>query len=99
MSNVLYGDRDFEVTYEYQDRNAFVHLEITNWNKSVLRRLQYVFELIRLRFRQDGEPTFFATTQDPKAKKLWHLIMPWDEIQEFKPVGQPTAWLGAWHTE
>ena len=97
MENRLYEyykTDDFVLKINEAGGHAFLHLEVFNWNKGVLKELRMVGELIEAQYRSKGYLAIFATTDSEKVLKFWNLVKPLDRTEKFGPGNK--YYLGTW---
>lgn len=72
MSNVqeIYQDENFEVKVEEKEGILFLHCEVENFNKSVLKQMKVVMEEIKLACTAYGWTQIFSYTPNPKFGRL-----------------------------
>lgn len=68
-SKVVYSCEDFEAKLEEHSGQVFLHCEVFHFNKSVMKRMQVVFEEICEGMRYFGFSYLNAYTPNPKFVK------------------------------
>jgi hypothetical protein len=90
---IISGD-EFEVTMENIEGFVFLHLSITSFNHTVVKKLRVLLDVILSEVSEKGHNIVFATTTNKKILKLWNMIRPCFETQEVAK----DAWMGSWLT-
>lgn len=88
---------DYSMRIDESGEHVFLHLDVRNWNKSVLKDVRLLVELVREEYKSKGYVAVFATADNDKTVKFWNKIRPCDHIRAFGPDNRFT--LGAWETE
>lgn len=86
MSNVkeIYCDENFDVQVEEREGMLFLHCEVENFSKSVLKQMKAVMEEIKLACFYNGWNQIFSYTPNPKFGRL----MGGKKIDEFTVSGK-----------
>ena len=72
MSNlVLHQEDDFELIGEDVDGQLFIHCTVHKFNKSVLKQMREVFEVVQEQSKEVGYNEIFSYTSNPKFAKLF----------------------------
>lgn len=72
MSKVIeiYSDENFDVKVEEQEGIMFLHCDVENFNKSVLKQMKAVMEEIKVAAFCHGWDEIFSYTPNPKFAKM-----------------------------
>tara|TARA_R100000687_G_C6447263_1_gene163436 strand:+ start:2034 stop:2336 length:303 start_codon:yes stop_codon:yes gene_type:complete len=81
----IYKDVDFEVVKEEVPEACFFHCYVTNFNKTVLKRMREVWESIKREAYAEGWPQIHSYTPNPK----FAMLLPGaKKVNEFEAEGQ-----------
>ena len=80
----IYDDGDFNVKVEEQDGIMFLHCDVENFNKTVLKNMRTVFEEIKVAAAYFGWEEIFSYTPNPKFAK----ILGGESINSFEVCGK-----------
>lgn len=81
----VYQDRDFEVVKEVAYGVCFFHCYVTNFNKTVLKRMREVWDVIKKVSYDEGWPQIHSYTPNPK----FAMLLPGAKrVNEFDAEGQ-----------
>ena len=87
---------DYRWYLEGQDTEWFIHLEVYNWNKTVLLELREELDKLLLRLNERGIPSLFFYLTKDKPIKFHKLIKPLDYEVFFGPKDE--YFMGGWST-
>lgn len=77
---------DYQITAQLQEGLIFLHCNVYNFSKSVLKDLRDVFEVLCEEARLQGHYTMFSIT--PNSRFVKALRKPFDVIEEFEKDGE-----------
>lgn len=67
---VVYEDDDFALEEQIEQGVVFIHLLVYRFNKTVLKKMQGMFQVLKGTYKEDGYGEIFAFTPDPKFCRL-----------------------------